>query len=114
MSNGRGPKIWYDGNLYTIRKKINKENGVKFAYWDCAHAGCKVTAKTPSMDSVDGFEYGHTKNHNHENITCGEMVRMEMAEKGKLRAATQTEPIGKILYDLEEEYLTKENFASAK
>jgi hypothetical protein len=66
------------------------------------------------MDSVDGFEYGRTKNHNHEKFTCGEMVRMEMMEKGKHRAGTQTEPIGKILDDLEAEYLTKENFKSVK
>ncbi len=32
MSNGKGPKIWYEGNMYRIRKKPNPSTGVKYAY----------------------------------------------------------------------------------
>jgi len=73
-----------------------------------------VTCKTAGIDSLDGFEYGRTKVHNHSNVTCGEIIRMEMVEKGKLRALTQTESIGKILEDLEKEYLTTENYTSVQ
>jgi len=30
MSNGKGPKIWYEDNLYRIRKKPNLSAGVKY------------------------------------------------------------------------------------
>ena len=114
FSHGKGAKIWFEGNMFTIRKKPNLSRGVKFAYWDCAHPGCKVTCKTVGIDSLDGFEYGRTKVHNHGDITCGEIIRMEMVEKGKLRALTQTESIGKILEDLEKEYVTTENYKSVQ
>jgi hypothetical protein len=86
--------------MFCIRKKPNLLKRVKYAYWDCAYAGCRVTCKTPNMGSVEGIEFGRTTNHTHENVTCGEIIRMEMVAKGKLRARTQTESIGKILDDL--------------
>ena len=114
MSTGKGAKIWFEGNMFCIRKKPNLLKGVKYAYWDCAYAGCRITCKTPNMDSVEGIEFGRTTNHNHENVTCGEIIRMEMVAKGKLRARKQTESIGKILDDLENEYLTRENIVSVQ
>jgi len=39
---------------------------------------------------------------------------MKMVAKGKLQARTQTESIGKILDDLESEYLTRENVLSVQ
>ncbi len=40
------------------------------------------------------------------------MIRLEMLEKGKIRARNQTETGGKIIRDLEKDYLTTENFKS--
>ena len=37
---------------------------------------------------------------------------MEMLEKGRLKARNSTESIGRIIDDLEKEYLTKENYKS--
>jgi len=37
------------------------------------------------------------------------MIRMEMTEKGRARARDHTESVGKILDDLENEYLNREN-----
>jgi len=51
---------------------------------------------------------------NYGLITCGEIIRMEIVEKGKLRAFIQTEIIVKTLEDLEKEYLAKENFSSVQ
>jgi len=68
--------------MFTIRKKPNLSRGVKFAYWDYANPGCKVTCETAGIESLDGFEYGRTRVHSHGNITCGEMIRMEMLKKG--------------------------------
>jgi len=85
LSHGKGAIIWHEGNIFTIKKKPNLSREVKFAYWDCAHPGCKVICKTADIDSLDGFEHGRTKVNSHGNITCGEIIRMEIVEKGKLR-----------------------------
>ncbi len=47
----KGPKIWYEGNLFGIRKRPNLVKGIKFAYWCCSHAGCKATFKTAGVDT---------------------------------------------------------------
>ena len=36
MANGKGPKIWYEVNMYRIRRKPNLNFGNKYAYWDCS------------------------------------------------------------------------------
>ncbi len=108
----KGTKIWYEENLFGIRKRPNLSKGIKAAYWSCSHAGCNVTFKTAGMDTLDGFEWGRNKEHSHPSKTCGEVIRMEMLEKGRLKARNNTESIGRIIEDLEKEYLTKENFQS--
>jgi hypothetical protein len=85
MSNGKGPKIWYEGNMYRIRKKPNPSTGVKYAYWDCAYSGCRVTCRKAGVGTLDGFEYGRTRAHSHNTVSAGEMIRLEMLEKGKIR-----------------------------
>jgi len=122
LSHGKGAIIWCEGNIFTIRKKPNLSRGVKFAYWDCAHPGCKVSCKTADIDSLCyiispkkpnlSIKHGRTKVHCHGNITCGEIIRMKMVEKGKLRGLTKTKSIGKILEYLEMEYVTKENYTN--
>jgi len=114
MAVGKGAKIWFEGYVYSLRKKPNPDKGIKYAYWDCAHSGCRVTARTSDADSLEGFTYGRTQSHSHTNFTCGEIIHMEMLEKAKLRVRSQTESIGKIVDDLESEYLKRENFASVK
>ncbi len=97
MAVGKGAKIWFEGNVYSLRKKPNPDKGIKYAYWDCAHSGCRVTARTSGVDSLEGFTYGRTQSHSHTDFTCGEIIHMEMLEKAKLRARSQTESIGKIV-----------------
>ncbi len=95
--------------MFTLRKKHQTTNGVKRAYWSCTITGCKVSCKTNGVDTLDGLELGVNKTHSHGKFTSGEMVRIEMIEKGKLRARDLTNSIGQILDDLEKEYLTINN-----
>ncbi len=73
----KGTKIWYEWNLFGIRKRPNLSNGIKAAYWSCSHARCNVTFKTAGMGTLDGFEWARNKEHSHPSKTW-EVIRMEM------------------------------------
>jgi hypothetical protein len=54
----------------------------------------RVTARTLRVESLIGLKYGHS----HSYFTGGEIIKMVMMEKGKLRARIQSESIDKLVY----------------
>jgi hypothetical protein len=91
----------YGGNLFRLRKNPDLNKGIKFAYWNCTVGGCKVSCKTKDVDTMDEFEFG-------------DLIRDEMIQKGRVQARDYTKSIGKILDDLETEYLNQENLTSVQ
>ena len=71
-----------------------------------------MSCKTRDVDTMDGFEFGSSTVHSHSGFTAGDLIRMEMIKKESVQARDYTDPIGKILDDLEAEYLNPENSTS--
>jgi len=103
-------KLRVGGNLFGLKKIPQPNKGVKFAYWTCTNGGYKVSVMTKDVNTLDGLEFGSNKIHAHEGFSSVDMIRMEMIEKG--RARDHTESVGKIVDDLEGDYLNQENLAS--
>lgn len=114
IANKKGPKLWYGNNLFRLRKKPDVSKGIKFAYWNCTVGGCKVSCKTKDVNTLDEFKFGSCTVHLHDGFTTGGLIRDEMIKKGRVQARDYTKSIGKILDDLEAEYLNQENFTSVK
>jgi len=66
------------------------------------------------MDTMDEFEFGSCTVHSHAGFTAGDLIRDEMIQKGRVQARDYTKSIGKILDDLEAEYLNQENLTSVQ
>ncbi len=74
-------KIWHEGNMYRIWK----------------------ICRTAGIGTLDGFEWGRNKVHSHQTVSSGEMIWLEIFEKGKIRARNQTETVGQIIRDFEKD-----------
>jgi len=61
---------------------------------------------------MDEFEFGSFTVHSQAGFTAGDLIRDEMIQKGKVQAWDYTKSIGKILDDLEAEYLNQQNLTT--